>query len=92
MPAVAADRTGFMRSLNRRRVSACTACGGSHVRTPQPHRHHHRQLVPIHRDGYKFLAIGAGVCLLLFLVWPPLAWIAVLITAWIAYFFRDPRA
>ena len=30
------------------------------------------------------------MCLLLFLVWPPLAWIAVLITAWIAYFFRDP--
>ena len=47
-------------------------------------------IVPIHSDGYKFLAIGAGVCLLLFLVWPPLAWIAVLITAWIAYFFRDP--
>lgn len=44
----------------------------------------------MHSDGYKFLAIGAGVCLLLFLVWPPLAWVAVLITAWIAYFFRDP--
>jgi len=28
--------------------------------------------------------------LLLFLLWPPLAWLAVLITAWIAYFFRDP--
>ena len=38
----------------------------------------------------KFLAIGAGVSLLLFLLWPPLAWLAVLITAWIAYFFRDP--
>jgi phosphatidylserine decarboxylase len=47
-------------------------------------------IVPVHSDGYKFLAIGAGVCLLLFLVWPPLAWVAVLITAWIAYFFRDP--
>lgn len=47
-------------------------------------------IVPVHSDGYKFLAIGAGVSLLLFLVWPPLAWIAVLITAWIAYFFRDP--
>lgn len=47
-------------------------------------------IVPVHSDGYKFLAIGAGVCLLLFLVWPPLAWIAVLITAYIAYFFRDP--
>ena len=28
--------------------------------------------------------------LLLFLLWPPLAWLAVLVTAWIAYFFRDP--
>ena len=47
-------------------------------------------IAPIHNDGYKFLAIGAGVSLLLFLLWPPLAWLAVLVTAWIAYFFRDP--
>jgi phosphatidylserine decarboxylase len=48
-------------------------------------------IVPIHNDGIKFVAIGAGVSLLLFLLWPPLAWLAVLATAWIAYFFRDPR-
>jgi phosphatidylserine decarboxylase len=47
-------------------------------------------IVPIHNDGIKFVAIGAGVSLLLFLLWPPLAWVAVLVTAWIAYFFRDP--
>jgi phosphatidylserine decarboxylase len=47
-------------------------------------------IAPVHNDGYKFLAIGAGVTLLLFLLWPPLAWIAALVTAWIAYFFRDP--
>lgn len=47
-------------------------------------------IVPVHPDGYKFLAIGAGVCLLFFFLYPPVAWIAVLITAWIAYFFRDP--
>lgn len=47
-------------------------------------------VVPIHSDGIKFLAVGAGVSLLLFLLWPPLAWLAVLVTAWIAYFFRDP--
>ena len=47
-------------------------------------------IVPIHSDGIKFLAIGAGVSLLFFLLWPPLAWLAVLVTAWIAYFFRDP--
>ena len=47
-------------------------------------------IVPVHSDGYKFLAIGVAVSLLLFLLWPPLAWLAVLVTAWIAYFFRDP--
>jgi len=45
---------------------------------------------PVHSDGYKFLAIGAGLTLLFFLLWPPLAWLAALLTAWIAYFFRDP--
>jgi phosphatidylserine decarboxylase len=47
-------------------------------------------LAPVHSDGFKFLAIGIAVSLLLFLLWPPLAWLAVLATAWIAYFFRDP--
>lgn len=47
-------------------------------------------IVPVHPDGYKFVAIGAGVALFFFLFWPPLAWVAVLVTAWIAYFFRDP--
>jgi phosphatidylserine decarboxylase len=47
-------------------------------------------IAPVHRDGYKFIAIGAGVSLLLFLLLPPLAWLAVLVTAWMVYFFRDP--
>ena len=47
-------------------------------------------IVPVHPDGYKFLAIGTGVALFFFWLWPPLAWVVVLITAWIAYFFRDP--
>jgi phosphatidylserine decarboxylase len=47
-------------------------------------------IVPVHGDGYKFLAVAAGITLLLFWLWPPLAWLAVLLTAWIAYFFRDP--
>ena len=46
--------------------------------------------VPIHRDGYKFVAGSAIATLLLFLVAPPLGWIAALITAACAYFFRDP--
>lgn len=48
------------------------------------------QITPVHPDGYKFLALGAGVTLLCFLLWPPLGWLAALATAWIAYFFRDP--
>jgi phosphatidylserine decarboxylase len=47
-------------------------------------------IAPIHRDGHKFVAIGIGVTLLFFLIWPPGGWIGALITAWIAYFFRDP--
>jgi phosphatidylserine decarboxylase len=47
-------------------------------------------IVPVHIDGYKFLAIGAGITLLLFWLFPPVAWLTALLTAWIAYFFRDP--
>ncbi len=47
-------------------------------------------LVPIHRDGHKFVAITAAVTLLLFLVAPPLGWIGAIATAFCAYFFRDP--
>ena len=47
-------------------------------------------IAPVHSDGYRFLAIAAAVTLLLFLLWPPVAWLAALITLFIAYFFRDP--
>lgn len=47
-------------------------------------------LAPVHPDGHKFIAIGAALTLLLFLLFPPLGWIVALITAWIVYFFRDP--
>ena len=48
--------------------------------------------VPIHREGYRFIAIFAGVTLVLF--WmdvQALAWLGVVATAWCAYFFRDPE-
>jgi phosphatidylserine decarboxylase len=48
-------------------------------------------LTPIHWDGHKFIAIGAIATLLLFWLWEPLGWIAALLTAYIAYFFRDPE-
>ena len=47
-------------------------------------------LAPVHRDGHKFIAIAAGLALLFFLIWPPLAWLCVLAALYIAYFFRDP--
>lgn len=47
-------------------------------------------LVPVHRDGYKFVAIGVAVALLFFLIWPPFGWLLALVTGWVAYFFRDP--
>jgi phosphatidylserine decarboxylase len=47
-------------------------------------------LVPVHRDGWKFLAIGVALALLFLMLWPPLGWLLVLLSAWIAYFFRDP--
>jgi len=46
--------------------------------------------VPIHRDGHKFLGIGLGLAILFFLIWPPVGWICAILTAWVAYFFRDP--
>jgi len=47
-------------------------------------------LVPIHKEGHKFILIFAAVTLLLFLLWEPLGWLGVILTAWCAYFFRDP--
>jgi len=47
--------------------------------------------VPIHKDGYKFVAAFAVGTLLLSWVSEPLGWIGVLATLWCAYFFRDPE-
>jgi len=47
--------------------------------------------VPIHPDGYKFVAGAALTTLILFALAPPLGWLAALATAWCAYFFRDPE-
>jgi len=49
-----------------------------------------RTLAPLHPDGWKFVAAGAVATLILLLVWRPGGWIALIVTLWIAYFFRDP--
>ena len=49
-------------------------------------------LVPIHREGYRFVAIFAAVTLVLFWLGAGgLAWVGVVLTVWCAYFFRDPE-
>jgi phosphatidylserine decarboxylase len=46
--------------------------------------------VPIHPQGYPFIGGFALASLILFWIWTPLGWIGVVLTAWCAYFFRDP--
>ncbi len=48
-------------------------------------------LVPIHREGWRFIAAFALIALLLgTAVSEPLGWFGALATAWCVYFFRDP--
>ncbi|CAN5452037.1 phosphatidylserine decarboxylase [soil metagenome] len=48
--------------------------------------------VPVHREGWPFVATFALVALILFwLDIDVLAWLVVILTAWCAYFFRDPE-
>lgn len=47
-------------------------------------------MVPIHREGWKFVALFALATLILYLIAEPLGWAGVVLTAWCAYFFRDP--
>ena len=49
-----------------------------------------RQLTPIHKEGFIFIAAFFVVSLLLFWLWPPLGWAGIVMTLWCAYFFRDP--
>jgi phosphatidylserine decarboxylase len=47
-------------------------------------------IVPVNRDGYKFIAIGVAVTLLFFMLAPAIGWLLALVTLWVVYFFRDP--
>lgn len=48
-------------------------------------------LVPVHPEGYKFVAAFFVVSLILGWVWDPLFYLGLLLTGWCAYFFRDPE-
>lgn len=49
-----------------------------------------KQIVPIHPEGYPFIAIFAVVSVALHWLWPPLGWIGAILTVWCVLFFRDP--
>ncbi len=47
--------------------------------------------IRIHREGWPFIGIFAAATLVLFFAAKPLGWLGVVLTAWCAYFFRDPE-
>jgi phosphatidylserine decarboxylase len=46
--------------------------------------------VPIHREGYVFIAAAVILMLALMLVWQPLGFLGLVLATWCVYFFRDP--
>lgn len=48
-------------------------------------------LVPIHRAGWPFIGGFFAVSIVLGILWEPLFWLGLILTAWCAYFFRDPE-
>lgn len=49
-----------------------------------------KTFVPIHREGYPFIAAFVAATLVLGLFSYTLFWIGLILTAWCVYFFRDP--
>ncbi len=47
--------------------------------------------VPIHPAGKPFIAGFLAASVALGLLWEPFFWVGLLLTAWCAYFFRDPE-
>ncbi|PRD45888.1 phosphatidylserine decarboxylase family protein [Phyllobacterium phragmitis] len=47
--------------------------------------------VPIHREGYPFIAAFFVASLILGWFWDPLFWIGMVLTIWCIYFYRDPE-
>ena len=47
--------------------------------------------VPIHKEGYPFIAGFLAASLILGWLAEPLFWIGMVLTAWCIYFFRDPE-
>jgi phosphatidylserine decarboxylase len=58
--------------------------------SPEGHPVLRSVLVPIAREGWPFIAGFAVAALFLLWLYPALGWLAVVLTAWCVYFFRDP--
>lgn len=50
-----------------------------------------KTFVPIHREGYPFIAAFALATLVLWLISDFLFFVGLVLTAWCTYFFRDPQ-
>jgi phosphatidylserine decarboxylase len=50
-----------------------------------------KTFVPIHREGYPFIAGFALVTLILLIFSGFLFWVGLILTVWCTYFFRDPE-
>jgi phosphatidylserine decarboxylase len=48
-------------------------------------------LAPVRREGFPFIAIALIVALAGGWFWQPIFWIGLILAAWCAYFFRDPK-
>lgn len=49
------------------------------------------EVAPIHQDGWKFVGIFAAIALILYAISPFLGFLGFILTAWCAYFFRNPK-
>lgn len=47
-------------------------------------------MIPVHREGYPFIALFAVASVLLGLLWAPLGWAGLVLTLWCVSFFRNP--
>jgi phosphatidylserine decarboxylase len=50
-----------------------------------------KSMVPIHREGWPFIAIALVATLVVGYFIAPLFWIGLFFTGWVCYFFRDPK-
>jgi phosphatidylserine decarboxylase len=48
-------------------------------------------LVPVHREGWPFVAAFAVAAVVIGWIWDPLFYLGLALTVWCAYFFRDPQ-